>query len=447
MSWLRPSRPSALLGLVFEDEAVLATLARTEADELPAPLRLPCALDRDDPVLLGRALRRALRAAGWKWDRCVVGLPTEWCLALATTVPDLSPEDLDAFLALEAERGLPSDLADWVIGRCTSAEPSGKQVLQVALSRPRLARIETMLRAAGLRPTLITATLAAAALAGTRPAIVVRQGRSSGALCLAAPSGVVTLRSVGTTDDSLAELARELRITREAQPALPPQAPARLLVITSRPEVVSASDGRDPVTAFGRAASVEVHADDVLPGLLLTAVRNDSSSLPSLRPATPARWSALLQRPGSRRLRTLALAAAAGLVVVAAAFAWREIQLQALRHDWSALRPEVQRLSDVQTRLREFRAWDDPSLPSLALLRLVSEAFPESGTVTARSVELRPPSSITVSGSAREHGALLATVDRLRQQPSVRNVRVEQIRGQSPAQFTFAVELNRPASP
>ncbi len=447
MSWFRSSRPSALLGLVFENEAVLATLARADAETPSAPLRLPCALESDDPALLGRALRRMLRVAGWKGDRCVVGLPTEWCIALATTVPALSPEDLDALLALEAERGLPSDLTDWVIGRCTSSEPTGNQVLQVALGRPHLARIETVLRAAGLRPTLITATLTAAALAGPRPAIVVHQGRSSGAFCLAARSGVVTLRAVGTGDESFAELARELRITREAQPTLPPHAPARLLLITSSPAAAHGPRGDDPVTLFGRADSVEVRTDDALPGLLLTAVRNELSSLPSLRPPTPARWSTLLQRSGSRRLRALALAAAASVAVVAAVFLWREIQLQSLRHEWSGLRPEVQRLGEVQARLREFRAWDDPSLPSLSLLRLVSEAFPESGAVTARSVELRPPQTLTVSGTAREHSALLATVDRLRQQPSVRNVRVEQIRGQSPAQFTFAVELNRPASP
>lgn len=444
MAWLRPSRPSALLGLVFEDDAVLATLARGEAETPPAPLRLPCALDRDDPVALGRSLRRALRSATWKWDRCVVGLPAEWCVALATTVPDLSPEDLDTLLALEAEKGLPSDLSEWVVGRCASAEPSGKQVLQVAISRPRLARLEAMLRAAGLRPALLTATLAAAAVALPRPAIVVRQGRSGGALCLAAPSGVVTLRAVGTTDESLADLARELRITREAQPALSSQSAAHLLIVT--PAAGAAGDAA-AVAAFGRADVVEVKSDDHLPGLLLHAVRTGSSSLPSLLPPAPNRWSTLLRRPGSRRVRTLALATAAVLVLFAGAFAWREIRLQSLRHDWSRLQPEVQRLNDVHARLREFRAWDDPSLPSLALLRLVSEAFPESGVVTARSVELRPPQTITVSGTAREHGALLATVDRLRQQPAVRSVRVEQIRGQNPAQFTFAVELNRTASP
>jgi hypothetical protein len=190
-----------------------------------------------------------------------------------------------------------------------------------------------------------------------------------------------------------------------------------------------------------------VQTDDVLPVLLLEAARTAPSRLPSLRPPAVSRWSSLLQRPGSRRLRFLALGGAAALLLVAAAFGGREIQLQSLRREWAAVQPEVQRINEVRSRLREFRAWDDPSLPSLSLLRLVTEAFPESGVVTARSVEIRAPQTITVSGTAREHGALLATVDRLRRQPSVRSVRIEQIRGQSPAQFTFAVELNRPASP
>lgn len=447
MPWLRPSRPPAFLGLVFEDDTLLATLARGDREAAAPTLRLPGAIERDDPALLGRALRRALRAAGWRWDHCVVGLPAAWCLAVATAVPELSPDDLDALLALEAERALPSDPAEWVIGRCSSAEPAGKQILQVALSRTRLALVEAFLRAAGLRPMLITATLAAAALARPRPAIVIHQGRSGGALCLAAASGVLTLRAVSTSGDDLTDLAREVRITRESQSALAPETPVRVMVLTSGPGSAGSADGAAPRPAFGRATAVEWESDDLLPVLLLEAVRTEPSRLPSLRSPAPTRWSGLLRRPGSRRLRLLALGGAAAILALAAAFGWREIQLQSLRREWAAIQPEVQRIGEVRARLREFRAWDDPSLPSLSLLRLVTEAFPESGLVTARSIEIRPPQTITVSGTAREHGALLATVDRLRRQPSVRNVRVEQIRGQSPAQFTFAVELNHPASP
>lgn len=444
---LRPSRPPASLGLVFEDDVLLATLARHEP-AVPSPtLRLPCAVENEDPSLLGRALRRALRAAGWRWDRCAVGLPTEWCLALGTKVPDLTPDDLNALLALEAERALPSDPSDWVIGRCVADEPTGKRVLQVALSRARLARIETLLRAAGLRPMLVTSTLAAAAVALPGPALVVRKGRRSGALCLAAPSGVVTLRAVSAGGEGFSDLARDVRIAREAQDIVAPETPVRLLVVAPTPEAAKTEADSDRLTVFGRASAVEVQSDESLPALLLHALRTKPTQLPSLRPPAPTRWATILQRPGSRRLRFLALGGAAALFVIVAAFGWREVQLLLLRREWEAIQPEVQRIHAVRARLREFRAWDDSSLPGLSLLRLVTDAFPESGVVTARSVEVRPPQTITVTGTAREHGALLATVDRLRQQPSVGSVRVEQIRGQSPAQFTFVVELNRPASP
>jgi len=447
MPWFRPSRPPAFLGLVFEDDTLLATLVRGDREAAAPTLRLPCAIERDDPGLLGRALRRALRAVDWRWDRCAVGLPAAWFLTAGTAVPALSPDDLDAFLALEAERVLPSDPAEWVIGRCASDEPSGRRILQVALSRTRLARVEACLRAAGLRPMLITATLVAAAVARLRPGIVVRQGPSGGALCLAAASGVLSLRAVSTSGEGLTDLAREVRITRESQAALDPETPVQVLAIIPGPASAGAAGGNRPLPTFGRVSAVDVQTDDVLPALLLEAAQTNPSRLPSLRPPPVTRWSGLLHRPGSRRLRLLALGGATALLLIAAAFGCREIQLQSLRREWAAIQPEVQRIGEVRARLREFRPWDDPSLPSLSLLRLVTEAFPESGVVTARSVEIRAPQTITVSGTAREHGALLATVDRLRQQPSVRSVRVEQIRGQSPAQFTFAVELNRPASP
>jgi hypothetical protein len=444
---LRPSRSPASLGLVFEDDGLLATLARTDSAAPPPSLRLPCAIETDDPILLGRALRRALRAAGWRWDRCAVGLPTEWCLALGTKVPDLSPEDLDALLALEAERNLPSDPSEWVIGRCMAEESAGRRVLQVAISRARLTRIESLLRAAGLRPVLTTATLAAAAIALPRPALVVRRGRQSGALCLAAPSGIVTLRSVSAGDAGLVDLARDVRIARETQDVIEPETAVRLLVVSPNDETGEAAADRPALRAFGRTTAVERVSDAILPTLLLDAVRSNPAQLPSLRPPAPSHWARVLQHPGSRRLRLLALTGAAALLLFSGAFGWKEVQLFLLRREWAAIRPEVERISEIRARLREFRAWDDSSLPALSLLRLVTEAFPESGAVTARSVEVRPPQTITVTGTAREHSALLATIDRLRQQPSVRNVRVEQIRGQSPAQFTFAVELNRPASP
>ncbi len=444
---LRPSRPPASLGLVLEDDVLLATLARPDSAAPPSRLELPCAIETDDPILLGRALRRALRAAGWRWDRCVVGLPTEWCLALGTKVPSLAPEDVNALLDLEAERMLPSDPAEWVIGRCLAEEPNGKRVLQVAVNRGRLTRIESLLRAAGLRPVLTTATLAAAAIALPRPALVVRQGRRGGALCLAAPSGVVTLRAVSAGAEGLAELARDVRIARETQDVIAPETAVRLLVVSPTDETRDATADSDSRRAFGRTTGVDRLPDATLPKLLLEAAWSHPEQLPSLRPPAPSRWTRVLQRPGSRRLRVLAVAGAMAFLLLSAAIGWKEIQLFLLRQEWAAIQPEVDRISEIRARLREFRAWDDSSLPALSLLRLVTEAFPESGAVTARSVEVRPPQTITVTGTAREHSALLATIDRLRQQPSVRNVRVEQIRGQSPAQFTFAVELNRPASP
>ncbi len=444
---LRPSRPPASLGLVLEDDVLLATLARPDSAAPPSRLELPCAIETDDPILLGRALRRALRAAGWRWDRCVVGLPTEWCLALGTKVPSLAPEDVNALLDLEAERMLPSDPAEWVIGRCLAEEPNGKRVLQVAVNRGRLTRIESLLRAAGLRPVLTTATLAAAAIALPRPALVVRQGRRGGALCLAAPSGVVTLRAVSAGAEGLAELARDVRIARETQDVIAPETAVRLLVVSPTDETRDTTADSDSRRAFGRTTGVDRLPDATLPKLLLEAAWSHPEQLPSLRPPAPSRWTRVLQRPGSRRLRVLAVAGAMAFLLLSAAIGWKEIQLFLLRQEWAAIQPEVDRISEIRARLREFRAWDDSSLPALSLLRLVTEAFPESGAVTARSVEVRPPQTITVTGTAREHSALLATIDRLRQQPSVRNVRVEQIRGQSPAQFTFAVELNRPASP
>ena len=97
----------------------------------------------------------------------------------------------------------------------------------------------------------------------------------------------------------------------------------------------------------------------------------------------------------------------------------------------------------MQDRIREFRPWHDTSFSTLSTLKLVTDVFPDTGSVTAKSIEIKGHSSVTITGSTRENAALLGALDRLRQRPEVTNLKIEQIRGKSPAQFTFSFQLVR----
>ena len=74
---------------------------------------------------------------------------------------------------------------------------------------------------------------------------------------------------------------------------------------------------------------------------------------------------------------------------------------------------------------------------SLAILRQFTLAFPEDGSVTAKTIEIRDGNEINLSGTARDNAALLAMQARLRAAEGVSEVKVDQIRGKAPIQFTF----------
>ena len=79
-------------------------------------------------------------------------------------------------------------------------------------------------------------------------------------------------------------------------------------------------------------------------------------------------------------------------------------------------------------------------------MRGMTEAFPEEGVVSAKIIEIRNGTSVSCAGTARDNQSLLATIDKLRASQHVRDLRVDQIRGKSPLQFTLNFQWNENAA-
>ena len=124
-------------------------------------------------------------------------------------------------------------------------------------------------------------------------------------------------------------------------------------------------------------------------------------------------------------------------LLVAALFLYQQWQLSRLRSQWSVMAPTVTELESLQQQIRKFRPWFDDSMRSLSILRRLTEAFPEDGVVTAKTVEIRDLSIVSCSGTARDNQAFLKTLDQVRAIKEVADVKVDQTRGKSPLQFTF----------
>ena len=101
------------------------------------------------------------------------------------------------------------------------------------------------------------------------------------------------------------------------------------------------------------------------------------------------------------------------------------------------MEPKVRELDTMQQQIRQFRPWFDDSFRSLTILRKLTEAFPEDGTVSAKTLEIRDLTSVTCSGTARDSAALLKMFDQLRSKKEIFELKLPQSKGESPLQFTF----------
>jgi len=100
----------------------------------------------------------------------------------------------------------------------------------------------------------------------------------------------------------------------------------------------------------------------------------------------------------------------------------------------------------MQQQIKKYRPWFDESFRNLSILRKLTEAFPEEGAVSAKSVGIRDLSTVTCSGIARDTQALLKMLDQLRHTRQIGDVKVEQIRGKAPLQFTLNFQWAEGAS-
>jgi hypothetical protein len=244
---------------------------------------------------------------------------------------------------------------------------------------------------------------------------------------------------------------RELRITLG-------QLPAEVRDSLRRLRIFGRSDAAEQITEelSARVESLGIRVEqvkDYAPGEFGVRLPADTAASPALSLAMlyltgrgtgleflPPKVSALRQfaaRHSSRKLVWVGGGAAVAALVIALAFLVQQWQLVRWQSKWADMKTRVVELEDVQQQIKRFRPWFDDSCRSLSILRRLTEAFPEDSAVTAKTVEIREPATVTCSGTARNQQALLKTLEKLREMKEVASIQVEQMRGGSPMQFTF----------
>jgi hypothetical protein len=460
MIWKIKRHPHSVLGLTLGDGQLRAVHVVRSKEAMKVVNSVSAALSLDllhpEPELIGREIRNHLDAAKIHERTCVVAVPASWIMSQHTKIPALSPEDLDSFLAIEAERSFPYDAAQLQISRSVHRSAEAAHVTQLAVRRDRLEHLAAVLKAARLKP--VSFTLGLAALPGVvappgKGRITVAVEPKGATLLVSAGGGIAAFRTcdaaivseAGETLVNGGAVARELRVTFEqVSPDL--RSDLRELWLCGDTTMVgqlAESLGTWPETAGLKIADGgslnDRLADQIAEGVARHWLAPADPGIEFL-PPRPGRWSAMMARYNSKRLATAGLVAGGAVALVLVVFGWQEIRLRLLRSEWKGMQAQVAALSEIQDRIREYRPWYDRSFPDLRILARVTQCFPDSGSVTARSFDIHHVATVTtvnISGTARDDRALLRTQEQLRKAKEIQGLKVESISGKIPAQFTF----------
>jgi hypothetical protein len=465
---LRKKRtPTTALGLALHSGRLEGVLLKRSNGSMQVLKTFNAALALNpltgDPELVGREIRNHLEQAGIRERRCTVCLPAGWALTLPTEIPDMTDEDVSSFLEIEAERGFPYSPESLSIARSVYRSVTGKRfATQVAVPRNHLDQLERSLKAAQLRPasfTLGASVLQAPEKDYSNGVLALVLGESTVDLQVTCSGGAVLIRSLDSVFESEGVqhrlstdlLLREIKITLGQLPADFRDSVRRVRVFgrgeTARRFATEAAPRLELLRL--KAELVEAYAPNEFSKSIPTGVEVSSAfsaaarcitGVPPMFEFLPPRIGPLQQltnRFSSRKVGLISAAAALALLLAGGAFGVQQFQLSRLRGKWSKMEKQVHELEDMQAQIRRFRPWFDGSFRTLTLLRKVTESFPEDGVVTAKTLEIRDESSVNCSGVANDNQALLKMLDQLRASKDVRDLKVDNIRGKTPLQFTF----------
>ncbi len=462
--------PSSLLGLALDGGKLEAVVLRRSNGSLLVSNRISAALALDpltaDADLVGREILNHLEAAGIRERRCVVALPLKWALVAHTQIPKIDPADVPGFLEIEAERGFPTDVATLQLATSRMVSKAGTEhVTFVGIPRNHLERLEKVLRAAKLRPlrfSLGITSLEPSENSVSDGVMAMAVEESQVALQINAAGGVAALRALEGVIDRDGDrvqhgdlIAREARITlgqlpddlRESVKTIRiygPRQQAERLAAEIRPRFESAGMKVELVHAYTRDSFGKMlPSDTAVSGVFSLAARHlvGRGDVFEFLPPKVSAWQRATARYAPGKLRKAAAVGIVLLVGVGGVFGYQQYQLNSLRMQWKSMEPQVKQLSGISEQINRFRPWFDTDFKCLSLLRQLTVAFPEDGSVTAKTVEIRDMKTVICTGTADSHLALNRAMRNLQTNDNLA-VMPWQTRGKSPIQFSVEYHIN-----
>jgi Tfp pilus assembly protein PilN len=460
-------RLNSLLGLTLDGSRLEGVVLRHANGSLQLLQSFSATLTLDPltaaPELVAREIRNQLDAAGVRVRDCIVGVPLKWALTAQTELPQMDEADATNLLQMEAEKSFHSDLATLRLADSSCALAGGKQhVTLVGISGNQLATLEQVLTAAKLKIASFTLGLPALQSPGadnSSGVLALALGESHVGLQITAGGGIAALRALeGAVENegarrslNAALVAREARVTlgqlpeelraqikririfgpRELAQPLADEMETRFAPLGLRVDVVSAYTPNE----FGAQLPVEASLSAAF-SLAARRLMEQPEPFEFLLPK-PTLMQQFSTKYADGKLKTISAIAAGVLVIFLGLFLYQEIQLKLLQSQWNKMAVKVTELDGLQANIRQFHPWFDDTFTALSILRQVTLAFPEDGSVTAKTIEIHDGNAVTCTGTTRDYASVLAMQARLRAGDGIKDVKLETIRGKTPMQFTF----------
>jgi hypothetical protein len=421
----------------------------------------------DAPELVGREIRNHLDQAGIRQRRVAVCLPMGWVLTLQTKVPELSDADRAGFLQLEGERGFHSGPETLFSAASLFTTPGGEAFATLlAVPRNHLATLERVLRAAKLKPvTFAIGTTALQPPADDKERVIALAIRANSIdLQVSGGGGIIALRSLdGAIETQGAQrrlsddlIAREIRITLGQLPGDLAEGPGKIRIFGQGDMTRQfVTDISPRLAAMGLKTEVVERAstanfDKPLPSEIATSpavalavawVRGPNAN-PDFLPPRVQPWQQMFSSGMSKRRLVWAAEAAAAIVFcIAVAFAWQQWQINTLTAKWKAMEPRVTALSADQDQIKKFRAYYDQSFRDLRILKRITEAFPDDGSVSAKTIDVREVANVTCAGVARDNDSFVRVFGKLSDATNDISHLHPEVHGQKPMQFSLTFQF------
>jgi len=386
---------------------------------------------------------------------CIVVLPSHLAPSVILKVPDIDPEDQRGFIQIQAEQQLPLPLSE--VHLATYEFQIGKQdhALVVGLRRDTVSKLKEAVIANGLQVASITVDIAGVvdhavdgndSLADSCQLI---QGQSSLTMVTHAEGGPTGLRHFHLANGGMdaATLERELRITLGQFP----QSSRRQLTTLRTAKLPGASSEQPvPISEHRSLAGLNVvdgtETSDLFVPIASSFFLKGTSPLEFL-PSISSRFDKIYGQFNSRRNLWVGLMSVVALTAIA--FLYQIFRLDDLQKDWNRMKDRVAVVEAAQGKIREFRPWFDSSVPSLTTARAITRAFPETGEIWLKQLNIRNDSKdmknvskVMANGSSSDQSTLLDTQDKLRITSGISNFKGKSLQGSDPISFSFEFDWN-----